>query len=212
MVTSCLTGHCRFATSSIPTAAESHPHQWTSSEILTFWLPADTQKPSSPLVPACEPDHSRHLENACQSRSKAEGITSKADIAHSWQLHPVSTPHGVFVTHNGDFEGYKLFGQMKTLSEVVAWLSAVLHLPAPASCDSVAIAGEAVLAHCMYAYVHITQATGLHSTKGLLLMLSGHNEWRGHVYFPQTIPMTKALLLFWSLLHFTTQEVIWTIL
>ncbi|KAL0022982.1 hypothetical protein WJX79_001567 [Trebouxia sp. C0005] len=78
-------GHCRFATSSIPTPDESHPHQWTPS--------------------------------------------------------PVSRPHGVFVTHNGDFECYELFGQKRTCAEVMAWLSAVLHVPPPADCDSVAIAG-----------------------------------------------------------------------
>ena len=60
----------------------------------------------------------------------------------SWQLDTISTPHGVFVTHNGDFESYELFGQTKKTGEMMAWLAAVLHVRTPASCDSVAIAGQ----------------------------------------------------------------------
>ena len=60
----------------------------------------------------------------------------------SWQLQPVSSSHGIFVTHNGDFESFELFGRKKSSAEMMTWLSAVLHVPSPASCDSVAIAGE----------------------------------------------------------------------
>ena len=62
-------------------------------------------------------------------------------MGQSWQLQPVSSPYGVFVTHNGDFEAYELFGRKKSCAEVMTWLSAALHVPPPASCDSAAIAG-----------------------------------------------------------------------
>ncbi|KAA6424459.1 MAG: hypothetical protein FRX49_05671 [Trebouxia sp. A1-2] len=74
-------------------------------------------------------------------REVEAGPAPEAEERQRWQLQPVSRPHGVFVTHNGDFECYELFGQKRTCAEVMAWLSAVLHVPPPADCDSVAIAG-----------------------------------------------------------------------
>ncbi len=56
----------------------------------------------------------------------------------------LSGPHMASVTHNGDFEFYELFGQKKTCADVMVWLSAVLGQTAPASCDSVGIAGKAL--------------------------------------------------------------------
>ena len=180
MILSCAAGHCRFATSSIPTAAESHPHQWTPSSTVTVWLPTHTQTQASGPTPTCtpspnpistptRPDDSRHLPRACKDSSKElleagfirsdswqdQPITTPyptptptpvpapapTPTPPSWQLKPISTPHGVFVTHNGDFECYKLFGQKQTTAEVMDWLSSVLHVAPPASCDSLAIAG-----------------------------------------------------------------------
>ena len=58
-----------------------------------------------------------------------------------WQLQPVSTSHGIYVTHNGDFEFCDMFGQRKTCAEVKLWLASVLGSKAPAKCDSAGIAG-----------------------------------------------------------------------
>ncbi|KAL0031273.1 hypothetical protein WJX77_012514 [Trebouxia sp. C0004] len=135
-------GHCRFATSSIPTPAESHPHQWTPSVTSSLWLPCNVHHLLAPLISVSRPGDSQKLR-ACKdsSREVGAGPAPEAEERQRWQLQPVSRPHGVFVTHNGDFESYELFGRKKTCAEVMAWLSAVLHVPAPADCDSVAIAG-----------------------------------------------------------------------
>lgn len=66
---------------------------------------------------------------------------STASARWHWQLQPVSTSHGIFVTHNGDFEFCDLFGQRKTCAEVKLWLASVLASKAPAKCDSAGIAG-----------------------------------------------------------------------
>lgn len=47
----------------------------------------------------------------------------------------------IYLTHNGDFQFYRLFGQDRTPPEMQVWLAAVLGCPAPAVCDSAAIAG-----------------------------------------------------------------------
>ncbi|KAL0052460.1 hypothetical protein WJX82_002586 [Trebouxia sp. C0006] len=135
-------GHCRFATSSIPTPAESHPHQWTPSVTSTIWLPCNMQRLLAPLISASRPGDAQKLR-ACKGSSREVGArpVPEAEERQRWQLQPVSRPQGVFVTHNGDFECYELFGRRKTCAEVMAWLSAVLHVPPPADCDSVAIAG-----------------------------------------------------------------------
>ena len=112
----------------------------------------------SPLISASKPGDSRNLE-ACKDSSQEVGAgpVPEAEERQRWDLQPVSRPHGMFVTHNGDFECYELFGRKKTCAEVMAWLSAVLHVPPPADCDSVAIAGSTLhawICDCMYWWVH----------------------------------------------------------
>ena len=46
-----------------------------------------------------------------------------------------------FVTHNGDFDFYKLNGRTYDLDVVQKWLSSVTHTPTPALVDSCAVAG-----------------------------------------------------------------------
>lgn len=102
----------------------------------------------TPLMSASRLGDSQNL-TACEDccREVEAGPAPEAEERQRWQLQPVSRPHGVFVTHNGDFECYELFGQKRTCAEVMAWLSAVLHVPPPADCDSVAIAGSILHAH-----------------------------------------------------------------
>ena len=111
----------------------------------------------APLVSASRPGDSRNLR-ACKdfSQEVGAGPAPEAEERQRWLLQPVSRPHGVFVTHNGDFECDELFGRNKTCAEVMAWLSAVLHVPPPADCDSVAIAGSTLHARmdmCTHGYV-----------------------------------------------------------
>ncbi|KXZ56995.1 hypothetical protein GPECTOR_1g9 [Gonium pectorale] len=48
---------------------------------------------------------------------------------------------GVWITHNGDFDFWRLMGQDRTHVEVAAFLNAALGCPSPAKCDSVRVAG-----------------------------------------------------------------------
>ena len=70
-------------------------------------------------------------------------------------LQPVSCVHEILVTHNGDLESYDLFGEMKSLEELKAWLGAVLRSVAPAQCDSVAIAGMLPATHLTELFVAV---------------------------------------------------------
>lgn len=116
-------GHTRFATSSIPSASETHPHQWTSEKVYDFW--------------EFDP--------------------------HSGKLVSSKKRFGLYITHNGDFEFWNLFGRWvsssfivffspnsfflwegfrdRTHSEIGNWLTQVLGCPQPAACDSAMIAG-----------------------------------------------------------------------
>ncbi|GAQ85582.1 putative type II Glutamine amidotransferase [Klebsormidium nitens] len=94
-------GHTRFATSSIPSPNESHPHQWSPPLPVTHW-----QHPPSAQVPT-----------------------------------PAATQFSLFVTHNGDFEFWNLYGSDRTHNEMAAFLEKALCRPAPAQCDSVVVAG-----------------------------------------------------------------------
>ena len=145
-------GHCRFATSSDPTEAESHPHQWTPSKAATLWQPTDstaTQQLPSTLLSATRPYSGMSpsevpADTHVMPEKKA---TQQTGLRQRCRLQPVSALHGVFVTHNGDFEAYDLFGEKKACAEVMSWLAAVLQRPAPACCDSVAIAGKTGIAY-----------------------------------------------------------------
>eukprot|EP00271_Cylindrocystis_brebissonii_P006821 TRINITY_DN1964_c1_g1_i1.p1 TRINITY_DN1964_c1_g1~~TRINITY_DN1964_c1_g1_i1.p1 ORF type:complete len:2019 (+),score=294.17 TRINITY_DN1964_c1_g1_i1:315-6371(+) len=101
-------GHTRFATSSLPSVAESHPHQWTPDQTAKVWR---VQK------------------------------TVGADGRASWQLAIGQETMGIYITHNGDFEFWNLYGRDRTHSEVGDWLERLLSRRAPAQCDSAMIAG-----------------------------------------------------------------------
>ena len=92
-------GHTRFATSSLPSVGESHPHQWTPPRPLSVWRVRGGR-----AVEAVE-------------------------------------PFSLFITHNGDFDFLQLFGRERTHGDVAHWLTRVLHVGAPARCDSARVAG-----------------------------------------------------------------------
>ena len=129
----CHAGHCRFATSSLPTKSESHPHQWTPSRSVTVWRPIRAAAAAkSTLLRASPPEY---------ADDSAYNQHASTRPHQRWQLQPVTASHGIFVTHNGDFDFFDLFGEKKTCAEVKLWLSAVLGSKAPAECDSIGIAG-----------------------------------------------------------------------
>ncbi|GJP47206.1 hypothetical protein CLOM_g6423, partial [Closterium sp. NIES-68] len=94
-------GHTRFATSSVPSVGETHPHQWVAERRVPLW--------------------------------RVHGATGAV------RCEPTNV--GMYVTHNGDFEFWNLFGRDRTHSEVGPWLEVVLEVHQPAQCDSVMIAG-----------------------------------------------------------------------
>ncbi|KAK9786783.1 hypothetical protein WJX73_001447 [Symbiochloris irregularis] len=111
-------GHTRLATTSNPTRAETHPHQWTTSSIVH----AGTHR--------SRPKH--------EDEGDVEAGMAHARTPHIVQVRAVG---GIFLAHNGDFNFYRLFSQDRTAPEMHVWLAAVLGCPAPAMCDSAAIAG-----------------------------------------------------------------------
>ena len=84
-------GHTRFATSSIPTEAETHPHRWSSAETVQRW-----------------------------------GVRQNGEIGMD------SATEALYVTHNGDFEFYKLWGRWGPLPPVIA--SSPHHCPNRQKC------------------------------------------------------------------------------
>lgn len=170
MTVPCRAGHCRFATSSIPTAAETHPHQWTPTHSTSCWqaypgnlhdnhITASTTKVNGKQntgTNGVNDDSARAIHGLLPLRQQYEqlgGSQTSHDQSYqtpplqqqpdqAWQLGGSQRPHGLFVTHNGDFECFELFGQTKACAEVTRWLTTVLDVPCPALCDSVAIAGE----------------------------------------------------------------------
>ena len=101
---------CRFATSSVPTASETHPHQWTPFCPHSAWHPS-SQAPSSAI---------HALQKAAQhdpqfdSKQSTDGIAAwspstpadktsdsavqQAKLPSRWRLQPASFVHGIFVT------------------------------------------------------------------------------------------------------------------
>eukprot|EP00897_Mesotaenium_endlicherianum_P003174 jgi/Mesen1/2885/ME000175S02039 len=109
-------GHTRFATSSIPSDTETHPHQWTPEHQSLFWGPG--------------------------------GGAGAPRVSATWQN------VGLYITHNGDFEFWNLFGRDRTHSELGPWLQTVLDAQQPATCDSVMIAGLLELLRTQGLWLH----------------------------------------------------------
>ncbi|CAI5468363.1 unnamed protein product [Closterium sp. Yama58-4] len=141
-------GHTRFATSSVPSVGETHPHQWVPERRLPMW-----------------------------------------------RVHPATgaltcalTNVGVYVTHNGDFEFWNLFGRDRTHSEMGPWLEVVLEWDQPAQCDSVMIAGlmDLLRTHALWLpsirlAFHQGEGEGEESSdEPALLGNSGDAQGRGH--------------------------------
>ena len=99
-----LSGHTRFATSSLSTLGGTHPHQWTPPTQLNIY-----------------------------------------DFDTSFfRLQTVEN----FITHNGDLDFYQLNGNTYEIETILEWLAQLLGVPAPASVDSMAIAGLIDVLRC----------------------------------------------------------------
>jgi hypothetical protein len=112
-------GHTRFATSSKASMDGTHPHQWSPRQNYSVFS----------------------FQSAAVSKMVEHEATKSNKPASSFL--PKSQLLGVenFVTHNGDFEFYKINGNYYDTEAIQQWLVRALHIPLPCSVDSVAIAG-----------------------------------------------------------------------
>ena len=150
-----LFGHTRFATSSKATIPDTHPHRWS---------------PPAPRRVFClsrmrhQTTHHHHNNNNHQQQSQrggggaltTESSTGSSSDSTSSTSHTntarATTPSSCweppqvllvenYVTHNGDFDFYRVNGNSYELGQVQKWLERVLDAPLPAQVDSCAIAG-----------------------------------------------------------------------
>lgn len=111
-------GHTRFATSSKASFDGTHPHQWSPRAVFSVF--------------------------PFQSSSASSGTVGSTVLA------PKSQDLGVenFITHNGDFEFYKINGKYYDTEAIQQFLVKALRVPMPATVDSAAIAGMMDLLRC----------------------------------------------------------------
>lgn len=125
-------GHTRFATSSKASMDGTHPHQWSPRRFYTFY-------PFQSAAASLQPFERRR--SGAVGTGFAESVTTDNTKVH--HLAPKSQSIGVenFVTHNGDFEFYKIGGSYYDTEAIQKFLVMTLKVPMPAVVDSAAIAG-----------------------------------------------------------------------
>eukprot|EP00523_Entomoneis_sp_CCMP467_P014427 CAMPEP_0168768872 /NCGR_PEP_ID=MMETSP0725-20121227/2106_1 /TAXON_ID=265536 /ORGANISM="Amphiprora sp., Strain CCMP467" /LENGTH=1423 /DNA_ID=CAMNT_0008818255 /DNA_START=10 /DNA_END=4281 /DNA_ORIENTATION=- len=111
----CFLGHTRFATSSKATLEGTHPHQWSPPEQRRVY-PLDDDALWS-TVPISSP-----------SKTSAN-------------LQPISRKVSNYITHNGDFDFFRIHGRLTSISKLQKWLAVATNHPVPAQVDSACIAG-----------------------------------------------------------------------
>ena len=109
-------GHTRFATSSKATLEGTHPHLWT---------------PPSP----------RRVYNMVNTLANNNDSPENSSLTNIKSREPRSVLVENYVTHNGDFDFYRVNGKAYGLELIQKWLVRVLHHPMPSAVDSNAIAG-----------------------------------------------------------------------
>mmetsp|Transcript_41855 Transcript_41855/g.87885 ORF Transcript_41855/g.87885 Transcript_41855/m.87885 type:complete len:1350 (-) Transcript_41855:170-4219(-) len=141
-------GHTRFATSSKATMSGTHPHQWSPRRFYTcfpFQSAAAVKygkEPSRPTRTGLS-DSFRSARNSLR-RVIGTGLAESATpMKNAIRLAPKSQSIGIenFVTHNGDFEFYKINGKYYDTEAIQQFLVKTLNVPMPATVDSAAIAG-----------------------------------------------------------------------
>mmetsp|Transcript_19463 Transcript_19463/g.42309 ORF Transcript_19463/g.42309 Transcript_19463/m.42309 type:complete len:1662 (-) Transcript_19463:341-5326(-) len=127
-------GHTRFATSSKASMDGTHPHQWSPRRFYTFF-PFQSAAASK----GSTAKRGSHAVGTGLSES-GRSTSQNKKIMH---LEPKSQSIGVenFVTHNGDFEFYKINGKYYDTEAIQQWLTKALRVSMPATVDSAAIAG-----------------------------------------------------------------------
>ena len=104
-------GHTRFATSSKASLQDTHPLRWT---------------PASP----------RRVYNLNQMKLQEQ---QQVHVTCTWE--PQSVLMENFITHNGDFDFYRINGHAYENGQILKWLERVLNHRQPAAVDSSGVAG-----------------------------------------------------------------------
>ena len=112
-------GHTRFATSSKASMDGTHPHQWSPRQNYSFFS----------------------FQSAAASKMVELEATKSYKPMSSFTPKPQLLGVENFVTHNGDFEFYKINGNFYDIEAIQQWLVRALHIPMPCTVDSAAIAG-----------------------------------------------------------------------
>ena len=101
-------GHTRFATSSKASFDGTHPHRWSPRRSISSFYPFQSETYAA-LKTLYEP---------------VSGVESQTIGVEN------------YVTHNGDFEYYKINGKYYDIDQVQLWLEKALRVPMPSSVDS----------------------------------------------------------------------------
>jgi len=126
----------------------THPHQWSPRRFYTcfpFQSAAAVKygkEPSRPTRTGLS-DSFRSARNSLR-RVIGTGLAESATpMKNAIRLAPKSQSIGIenFVTHNGDFEFYKINGKYYDTEAIQQFLVKTLNVPMPATVDSAAIAG-----------------------------------------------------------------------
>ncbi|KAL7566060.1 hypothetical protein ACA910_009847 [Epithemia clementina (nom. ined.)] len=142
-----LIGHTRFATSSKATIADTHPHQWTPpSPRRVYNMDQKRQQKPSFSQGLEAPGASRGREGSEVSPTVMGEIPTTRDpstssLSSSSFCEPQVVMVENYVTHNGDFDFYRVHRQSYDLGQIQSWLERVLNYPKPAEVDSCAVAG-----------------------------------------------------------------------
>ena len=124
-------GHTRFATSSKSSFEGTHPHQWskrTEHKLYSFGSAAFTATSAS------------HKGSGSSGRSSVNSVGRSHVHGNSRNNNVAVEPRSVgvenYVTHNGDFEFFRVKDKYYDVVVVQAWLEKVLETPMPATVDS----------------------------------------------------------------------------
>lgn len=106
-------GHTRFATSSKASFDGTHPHQWSE----------------------------RRVYNVHSFGSVSSTSSSSSASVDSGSPRPRRIGVENYITHNGDFDFFRVNGKFYDVEVVQQWLEKVLGTPTPTTVDSAAVAG-----------------------------------------------------------------------
>ena len=93
-----------------------------------------------------------HMWSERRSYKIYHGSSSSNNNKNNNNSHASSIPVENYVTHNGDFEFFRINNKYYDVQVIQHWLQHVLDRPMPATVDSAAIAGVIDLLRCRYSF------------------------------------------------------------